>query len=88
MTTTVRMDSATERLLDDLARERGSTKSEVVREAVRLVAKRERRRRRAPRPYDAFRGIVGSVRGGPPDLSERTGEQFRRLLLNPKRERS
>jgi predicted transcriptional regulator len=39
MTTTVRMDSATERLLDDLARERGSTKSEVVREAVRLVAK-------------------------------------------------
>lgn len=88
MTTSVRMDSETERLLNSLARERGSTKSEVVREAVRLVAQRERRRRRAPRPHDAFRGIVGSVRGGPPDLSERTGERFRQLLLSPKRKRS
>ena len=87
MTTSVRMDSETERLLDTLARERGSTKSEVVREAVRLAAK-QRRPRRAKRPYDAFRGILGSVRGGPPDLSERTGEGFRRLLLHPRRKRS
>jgi Arc/MetJ-type ribon-helix-helix transcriptional regulator len=88
MTTSVRMDSETERLLDTLARERGSTKSEVVREAVRLAAKQRRRPRRARRPYDAFRGILGSVRGGPPDLSERTGEGFRRLLLHPRRKRS
>jgi Arc/MetJ-type ribon-helix-helix transcriptional regulator len=82
MTTSVRMDSETERLLDQLARERGSTKSEVVREAVRLVARKERARRRVPRPYDAFRGIIGSVRGGPPDLSEQTGRRFRQLLLD------
>ncbi len=82
------MDSETERLLDTLARERGSTKSEVVREAVRLAAKQRRRPRRAKRPYDAFRGILGSVRGGPPDLSERTGEEFRRLLLHPRRKRA
>ena len=88
MTTSVRMDSETERLLDNLARERGSTKSDVVREAVRSAAQKQRRPRRAERPYDAFRGVVGSVRGGPPDLSERTGELFRQLLLNPKRKRS
>jgi len=85
MTTSVRMDSETERLLDNLARERGSTKSELVREAIRLVVQRERRRHRAPRPYDAFRGVIGSVRGGPTNLSERTGDRFRRLLLDSKR---
>jgi len=74
------MDAETERLLEDLARERGSSKSEVVRDAVRLAAKTRRRRVRDRRPYDAFRVVIGRVRGGPPDLSERTGERFRRLL--------
>lgn len=88
MTTSVRMDAETERLLEDLARERGSTKSEIVREAVRLAARRRPRARVAERPYDAFRGVIGSVRGGPPDLSERTGARFRQLLLDRKRKRS
>ena len=87
MTTSVRMDAETERLLEDLARERGSTKSEIVREAVRLAARRRKRSRIAERPSDAFRGIIGSVRGGPPGLSERTGERFRKLLLDRKRKR-
>jgi hypothetical protein len=82
VTTSVRMDAETERLLEDLARERGSTKAEVVRDAVRLVAKTKRRGSRDRRPYEAFRGIIGRVRGGPPDLSERTGERFRRMLLD------
>jgi hypothetical protein len=82
------MDAETERLLEDLARERGSTKSEVVREAVRLAARRRPRSRSAERPYDAFRGVIGSVRGGPADLSERTGKRFRKLLLDRRRKRS
>jgi len=88
MTTTVRMDAETERLLEDLASERGSTKSQIVREAVKLAARSRRRRRVAPRPYDAFRGIIGSVRGGRPDLSERTGAGFYQVLLDRKRKRS
>lgn len=88
MTTSVRMDAETEKLLKDLARERGSTKSEIVREAVRLAARRRPRSRIAERPYDAFRGVIGAVRGGPADLSERTGERFRKLLLDRKRKRS
>ncbi len=88
MTTSVRMDAETERLLENLARERGSTKSEIVREAVRMAARRGQRSRTAERPHDAFRGIIGSVQGGPPGLSERTGERFRKLLLDRKRKRS
>jgi hypothetical protein len=85
MTTSVRMDPETERLLERLARERGSTKSQVVRDAVRLAAGRRRRRPRAESPYDSFRGVIGSVRGGPPDLSERTGKRFRQLLIDARR---
>ena len=88
MTMSVRMDAETERLLENLARERGSTKSEIVREAVRLAARRRSRSRTAERPYDAFRGIMGSVRGGPPGLSERTGKRVRKLLLDRRQKRS
>jgi hypothetical protein len=82
------MDAETERLLEELAREQGATKSEIVRAAVRLAARRRPRSRTAKPPHDAFRGVIGSVRGGPPDLSERTGERFRKLLLDRRRKRS
>jgi hypothetical protein len=82
------MDAETERLLENLARERGSTKSEIIREAVRLAARRGPRSRTPRPPHEAFRGVIGSVRGGPPDLSERTGERFRKLLLDRRRKRS
>ena len=88
MATSVRMDPQTERLLDQLARERGLSKSQVIRDAVRLAARQARPRGRASRPYDAFRGIIGSVRGGPPDLSERTGMAFRRVLADRAAKRS
>jgi hypothetical protein len=81
------MDAETERLLENLARERGSTKSEIVREAVRLAARRRQPSRIVERPHDAFRAIIGSVRGGPPGLSERTGDRFRKLLLDRRRRR-
>jgi hypothetical protein len=81
MATSVRMDVETERLLDRLARERGLTKSQVIRDAIRLATLEPRRSGPLSRPYDAFRGIIGSVRGGPQDLSEGTGRGFRRLLI-------
>jgi hypothetical protein len=88
MATSVRMDLETERLLDQLAREQGVSKSHVIREAVRSAAAKARLAGRAARPYDAFRGILGSVKGGPPDLSERTGRSFGRLLAERKAKRS
>jgi hypothetical protein len=36
--------------------------------------------------YDSIAHIVGSVKGLPPDLSERTGEKFRALLLARRRQ--
>lgn len=88
MATSVRMDAATERLLDRLAQERGSSKSEVIRDALRSEARRGRGARKTPRPYDAVRGIIGSIHGGPGDLSERTGRLFRNLLLQRAKKRS
>ena len=88
MATSVRMDLQTDKLLDQLARDRGLSKSEVIRDAVRLAARKARPSGRTARPYDSFRGILGSVRGGPPDLSERTGLNFRRLLANRESRRS
>ncbi len=88
MATSVRMDLETERLLDRLARENGVSKSQVIRDAVRVAAGKARSTRRAPRPYDAIREIIGSVKGGPSDLSEATGARFRRLLAGRRAKRS
>jgi len=88
MATSVRMDLETERLLDQLARENGVSKSQVIRDAVRVAAGKTRSARSAPRPYDAIRKIIGSVKGGPSDLSEATGARFRDLLAARKAKRS
>ena len=88
MATSVRLDADTEMLLVRLAREAGSSKSDVIRLAVRLAARQPRRKPWSKQPYDLLRGIVGSVRGGPLDLSERTGEGFRRVLVDRRRKRS
>jgi hypothetical protein len=88
MATSVRMDLETERLLDQLARENGVSKSQVIRDAVRVAAGKARSARRAARPYDAIREIIGSVKGGPSDLSEATGARFRRLLAGRRAKRS
>ena len=51
MATSVRMDLETERLLDQLAREHGVSKSQVIRDAVRVAAGKARSARRAARPW-------------------------------------
>lgn len=40
--------------------------------------------RESPRPYEAIADLIGCVKGGPPDLSKRTGERFRELLTQEK----
>lgn len=80
MPLTVRIDVKTERLIQRLARKRGRSKSEVIRDAIDILAKRAQEQEKAERPYEAVRDLIGSVRGGPSDLSEQTGDRFRRLL--------
>ena len=80
MPLTVRVDLKTERLLERLARKRGRTKSEVIRDAIGVLAKSVEAQEAAEHPYDKVRDLIGSVHGGPVDFSERTGEAFRRVL--------
>ncbi len=80
MPITVRVDLKTERLLQRLARKRGRTKSEVIRDAIGVLAKQVEGQEKTERPYDKVRGLIGSIHGGPSDLSVRTGQAFRRML--------
>ena len=87
MSISVRLDAATEGQLKRMARQRGVSKSEIIREAIKLLANGESGKK-AFRPYDALAHLIGSVQGGPQDLSEQTGQKFRELLIKEKRRRS
>lgn len=80
MTMSVRLDPETRKLIDELARKERVSRSEVIRRGIHLLAEQ----RIAAGETDLLRAIehlIGRVRGGPPNLSERTGEKFRELLL-------
>ena len=81
MPTSVRLDTKTERMVERLARQRGQTRSQVIREAIALAASSETHRPNPNRPYEAMKHLIGIAHGGPPNLSERTGEKFTRMLL-------
>jgi predicted DNA-binding protein len=78
--TSVRLDPDTERVLERLARRRSTSKSEIVRQAIDLLASQEKES-----PYDLVADLIGVARGGPPDLSEDTGKRFRQLLTDRQR---
>ena len=86
MPVSVRLDPKTEELVNRLARKKGRTKSEVIRQAIRVLAEGQEGKKPS-RPYDAISHLIGCARGGPRDLSEQTGIKFRQLLLKRGRPR-
>lgn len=88
MPVSVRLDPKTEGLVSRLARRRGQTKSEVIREAIKLLAGKEDGGKKPVHPYDTIAHLIGCAHGGPCDLSEQTGQRFRKLLLERRRQRS
>lgn len=86
MPTSVRLDAKTERMVERLARERGITKSAVIRDAIANAAKKQPQEG-SMRPYDRVKHLIGSVSGLPPNLSENTHEKVRQILLTRKRAR-
>jgi hypothetical protein len=74
-------------LIGRLARKRRQTKSEVIRDAIGVLAKQEEKGTGKKRPYDLVAHLIGCVKGGPRDLSVRTGEKFRQMLLDQSRKR-
>lgn len=81
MPLTVRVDVKTERLLIRLARKRGETKSQLIREAIGVLAKEIHAQEATEPPREKVRDLIGIVSGGSADLSMRTGEKFRRSLV-------
>lgn len=86
MPISVRLDQKTESLVNRVARRTGRTKSMVVREALMALARAEAEGGARTNPYEAIAHLIGCARGGPEDLSERTGEKLRSLLLSRARE--
>ena len=87
MALSVRLDAKTESLIGRLARKRRQTKSEVIRDAIGVLARQAEKGGEAKRPYDLVAHLVGCVKGGPRDLSVQSGEKFRQMLVQRRRGR-
>jgi Arc/MetJ-type ribon-helix-helix transcriptional regulator len=81
------LDAKTESLVKRLARRRRQSKSEVIRDAIGALADQEEKGSAKRRPYDLVAHLIGSVKGGPRDLSMRTGEKFHQMLVEQSRKR-
>lgn len=80
MPTSVRLDKKTGMLVERLARRDGRTRSDVIREAI-VTYGRQRGASAGKTLYDVISPYVGVTKGGPTDLSERTGEKFLAALV-------
>ena len=87
MPLSVRLDDKTESLIERLARKRRQTKSELIRDAIGALAREEEKDGPKKRPYELVAHLIGCVKGGPRDLSVRTGEKFHKMLLERSRKR-
>jgi Arc/MetJ-type ribon-helix-helix transcriptional regulator len=85
MPTSVRLDPKTERVVRSLARRTGRTRSQVIRDAIHRLAAVESEMRQGQMVFEMWQDAIGCAEGGPPDLSERTGDHFRSLLLAKRR---
>jgi hypothetical protein len=74
----VRVSERAHREVARLARATGRTESSVVREAIEAYVVGEP----PATPYESMQDVIGLVTDGPTDLSEKTGEKFRALLLS------
>ena len=81
MPTTVRLDPESLRLMQRLTRRTGRTKSEIIRDAIRRLAKGEAAPRKARTAYEAMEHALGCCDSGGARLSEQTGKKFRALLV-------
>lgn len=79
----IRIDAETAAFLDRIARERGLTKSEIVRQALATLRK-QKRPAAAATPFERMAHLIGSGDSGGMQLSERTGERFARMLQENK----
>jgi Arc/MetJ-type ribon-helix-helix transcriptional regulator len=80
MSLTVRLSPQTERTLNALAKRRGLSRSDVVREALARYEAGEGGGTDGGRPYDAWLDALGVVSVGVRDPERTTGEQFAAIV--------
>lgn len=84
---TLRLDHATAEALRRLVAASGKTRSDVVRAAILRLAE-ETGSRPEETPFGKVAHLLGSVKGIPKDLSERTGERFSAVAAEKRRRRT
>jgi len=87
MLLTVRLDPQAARALNRLAKRRGLSRSELVREALAQYASDDGGRDRGTSPYDAWLDVVGVINAGVRDTSRSTGAQLTGILREQRRAR-
>ena len=87
MPLSVRLDVKTESLIARLARKRSQTKSEVIRDAIGVLAREDEKGVDKKRPYDLVAHLIGCVKGGPRNLSVNAGKKFHEMLVERARKR-
>lgn len=91
MPTSIRLDPETARLLRQLARQRGETRSAVVRAAIHVLAAKGNAARGEVSPataFDRLAHVIGVADSGGAGLSTETGARLRALLMKRSRVRS
>jgi predicted DNA-binding protein len=78
----VRVTDGTRKAVARLARAKGRTESDLVREAIEEYVARNNVE---VRPYELLKDVIGMVEDGPTDLSVRTGDKARRMLRERRR---
>jgi len=86
MTLSVRLDDGTRRLLTRLARSHRVSQSELVRRAIRRMAKEDPATEEM-NVYERMKDHIGKFRSGRSDLSQNTGEKFYQIVLEKHRRR-
>ena len=81
----VRLDPETESLLDRLVRSRRTTRSDVLREALRRLAETEDLAAETGGPFATIEDLIGVADDGPEDLAENHKDRFRELLASKAR---
>ena len=87
MSMTVRLSARTERAVNALARRRGQTRSDVVRDALEHYTASNGSDAGRGCPYDAWLDVIGVVTSGARDRWRTTGEQFTAIIRGKARAR-
>lgn len=72
----LRLDKATRRRVEQVARQKRIPPSQLMREAIMSTVAAQP----APTPYELMADLIGTARGGDPKLSENIGLKVKEML--------